>query len=338
MCAYRSVVRQEGEAAWEPPRVKGRVVEGYVPVVRGSVEEPQVVTEAPALAGEAWQAEERPGRVEPADNREPAVEVNGGSVAWWVFLGRPWSCRWRWVLAIGAGASLALGMMGAAMPALRGMYALTMAAWIPLAVVTFFKELEVTRRVSWGMATGVVIVGGAASLLISLGLYALLGVEEVGLAGVIEEPAKAAVLVALSAEPGRRHGRLAGLLLGACVGAGFAIPETVVYAYGFGELADPSTVILLIRGILSPFCHIAWTGALGGAIGAARGNRGGLGAIFTSGLFWAILGGMVLSHCLWNLVGPITYAALGLWVLLFHFIKRGAAEAAAEGFYPQGEN
>ena len=77
---------------------------------------------------------------------------------------------------------------------------------------------------------------------------------------------------------------------------------------------------------------------LGGSGQAARGNRGGLGAILTSGLFWAILGGMALSHCLWNLVGPITYAALGLWALLFHFIKRGAEEAAAEGFYPHGEN
>ncbi|MGN0856320.1 MAG: PrsW family glutamic-type intramembrane protease [Candidatus Spyradenecus sp.] len=232
MCAYRSVVRQEGEAAWEPPRVKGRVVEGYVPVVRGSVEEQQVVTEAPALTGEAWQAEERPRRVEPTDKREPAVEVSGETVTWWGFLGRPWSWRWRWVLAIGAGASLALGVMGAVVPALRGLYAVGLAAVVPLAVVTFFKELEVTRQVSWGMAAGVVVVGGAASLLISRGLYALLGVEEAGFAGVIEEPAKAAVLVALSAEPGKRHGRLAGLLLGACVGAGFAIPETVVYAYG----------------------------------------------------------------------------------------------------------
>ncbi|MGN0886550.1 MAG: PrsW family glutamic-type intramembrane protease [Candidatus Spyradenecus sp.] len=307
-----------------------RVVGGYVPVVRGSVEEPWrsagVQETARPIASERAMTEERP------------VCVNGEPLAWWRFLGRPWSWRWRGVFALGAGACLVLGVMGEMVPALRGMYALGMAAWIPLAVVTFFKEIEVTRRASWGMAAGVMVVGGAASLLISLGLYALLGVKEAGFAGVIEEPAKAAVLVVLSAEPGKRHGQLTGLLLGACVGAGFAIPETVVYAYGFGGAAEPSTFILLIRGLLSPFCHIAWTGALGGAIGAARGKQGSLGAIFASGLFWAILGGMVLSHCLWNFVGPITYAAVALWALLFHFIKRGAAEAAAEGFYPQGEN
>lgn len=329
MCAYKSVVRLEGEEAWEPPRAKERVVGGYVSVVRGSVEELRGAAEEPwqsAGAQETARAEERP------------VGVGEEALAWWRFLGRPWSWRWRGVLAIGAGACLVLGVMGAAVPALRGLYAVALSAVVPLAVVTFFKELEVTRRVSWGMVAGVMVLGGAASLLISLGLYTLLGVQEAGFAGVIEEPAKAAVLVALSAEPGKRHGRLTGLLLGVCVGAGFAIPETVAYAYGFGELAAPSTVTLLIRGLLSPFCHIAWTGALGGAIGAARGERGGLEAIFASGLFWAILGGMVFSHCLWNLVGPITYAALGLWILLFHFIKRGAAEAATAGFYPLGEN
>ena len=56
MCAYQSVVRREGEAAWEPARGTGRVVGGYVSVVRGSVEELQGVAEEPWLSGGAREA------------------------------------------------------------------------------------------------------------------------------------------------------------------------------------------------------------------------------------------------------------------------------------------
>ncbi|MDT7616985.1 MAG: protease PrsW [Pseudonocardiales bacterium] len=77
-----------------------------------------------------------------------------------------------------------------------------------------------------------------------------------------------------------------GLLVGVAVGTGFAVLETLGYGFvilpttGGDLLATEGTLIL--RGLLSPAAHIAWTGLAAAALWHAhaqrwrpRGGRGG---------------------------------------------------------------
>lgn len=91
-----------------------------------------------------------------------------------------------------------------------------------------------------------------------------------------------------------------------CVGAGFAIHETVLYAYGGFEkrrrlqwrccVAARSTFAILSRGV--DRCS-------GGVIWAARGEWGGVPEVLCSWKVWAVLGGMMAAHCLWKTAGPM---------------------------------
>ena len=299
---------------------------GYRPVVRTAGPEVEPTDEA-SVNGEEFFG--------------PEVEVRGEAYgvevpAWVALLGRPWSWRWRWVLGIGAAVCVALGLAAEAVPGVHLVYAAAMAACVPVALVTLFCELDMTERVGGGVAAAVTAVGGVGALALALVLYRLTGIEEAGLAGLVEEPAKGAMLAVLAMASRRFPGILSGVALGVCVGAGFAIVETFFYAYGFGEDGGPSTWVLLVRGVLSPLTHLAWTGALGGAMWAARGaGRPGWRA-FGSWLTWGILAAMVLMHCIWNSVGPVEWLAVALWALIFWFVKRGVAEASAWGFRPKG--
>ena len=247
--------------------------------------------------------------------------------AWFRLLGRPWSWRWRWVLGAGVAMCIVLWMLMTMAPGFHWLYTCTMAACIPVTAITLFCEMDVTRRVSWWMAVLVTILGGFLSLFLSSFLWGLLG---------IEEPAKGLVLLILAMFSKRFPGILSGVALGVCVGSGFAIFETIGYAYEYGEGGNPSTLVLLVRGLLSPLMHLAWTGALGGAMWAARGpNRIGWWAL-GSWLPWAVLIGMVVIHCIWNTVGPVQWVCLALWALIFHLAKQGATQVATWGVAPKG--
>jgi protease PrsW len=155
------------------------------------------------------------------------------------------------------------------------------AAVVPIAFVTFISG----RRLAFGVggaATaltalfgGVIGVLGAGTLEYeterSLGALPLLSV------GLIEEAAKliipAAVLLLLR---DRRH-RADGLLLGVAAGAGFAVLETMGYAFAVlvesrGDLTDVNS-LLVDRGLLSPAAHMAWTGLAAAALWRAAGRR-----------------------------------------------------------------
>ncbi len=110
----------------------------------------------------------------------------------------------------------------------------------------------------WGGIVGVVIAGFLEyQTLRSLGVLPLLGV------GLIEESAKLAVPLVIYVR-GRYRSETDGLLFGVASGMGFAALETM--GYGFVALLASRGSIgileetLLVRGLLSPAGHAAWTG------------------------------------------------------------------------------
>jgi RsiW-degrading membrane proteinase PrsW (M82 family) len=92
---------------------------------------------------------------------------------------------------------------------------------------------------------------------------------------LIEEAAKLGVLMfALRRQPGIRGVR-AGLVLGAAAGLGFAVPESVGYAFDAALTSagtDPRILLEteLLRGVLAPFGHGLWTAITGGALLSLR--------------------------------------------------------------------
>jgi RsiW-degrading membrane proteinase PrsW (M82 family) len=141
-----------------------------------------------------------------------------------------------------------------------------------------------------------------------LGFLPMLGV------GVIEEFAKLIVPVLLLVLIRRNRHSADGLLLGVASGAGFAVLETMGYAFvvliqSQGDLAVVNSV-LFVRGILSPAAHMAWTGLAAAALwhAAAEHWHGPAVARFL-GTYVVV----VLLHSAWDLAGnTVTYLVLSV--------------------------
>ena len=217
----------------------------------------------------------------------------------------------------------------------------------PTAALVFFQECNVSGRVSAWKTISVFLIGGVLSILVTqlfnetnFAQTTYAAIDAAG-AGAIEEPAKALILLWFVARNKRYPFILDGLLLGAAVGAGFAAFETAGYIFigfmegissgdigvGFGMM----TATALIRGVLAPFMHIAWTAAIGGALWSSRGMAGDLAtAIFS----WRTLGVFFLSvglHTLWNAGLAGSWLAMIAWIPLIHYLRRGIAQCVEQG-------
>ena len=93
--------------------------------------------------------------------------------------------------------------------------------------------------------------------------------------------------------------------------------------------------LALIRSVLSPFMHIVWTAAIGGAFWMARGlDAFEMGKCLFS---WRVLGTLAISiglHMLWNsgrgfsIIG-ITFFAIAGWKMVIYFLNVGYKQLRA---------
>jgi protease PrsW len=156
---------------------------------------------------------------------------------------------------------------------------------IPVVVVSFV----------WGGAVGVLVASVLEyDTLRTLGILPMLGV------GLIEEAAKLILPVAFYVQ-GRYRSEAAGLVLGVASGMGFAALETMGYAFVTllktrGNLAVLDDV-LLVRGLLSPAGHAAWTGLVAAVLWRER-ERGRPGLLSGKVVGTFLLA--VVLHALWD--------------------------------------
>jgi RsiW-degrading membrane proteinase PrsW (M82 family) len=151
---------------------------------------------------------------------------------------------------------------------------------IPISVLLFYYEMNITRNVSIYQIAKMVLLGGVISLIVSLFGYQWLGNLPIGgfLAGIVEEVGKVSALI-LVVRNMRYPWTLNGLLLGGAVGAGFAGIESAGYAFdalfGSNGQIDTGGVLMSIleRGILAPGGHVAWAAMNGAALWRVKGNR-----------------------------------------------------------------
>ena len=178
----------------------------------------------------------------------------------------------------------------------------------------------------WGGAVGTLVAGTLEyDLLRSLGIFSLLGV------GLIEESAKL-IFPLIYFFAGRYRSEASGILFGVASAMGFAALETMGYAFvtllqskgSLGALDE----VLLVRGLMSPAGHAAWTGLVCAVLWRERLKAGH--ALLNWRVVAAFLTAVVL-HALWDtfnsLQGAIALLSLGVALASLIFFVRRVREA-----------
>jgi RsiW-degrading membrane proteinase PrsW (M82 family) len=190
------------------------------------------------------------------------------------------------------------------------------AATTPAAFAVYMSRLAGPIRVGaralglfslWGGTIGAVVAG-----VLETDTGQVLGGLPTPFIGFIEESAKLIVPLAVVLFARQRgHTRADGLAIGVAVGVGFATLETMGYAFAVllqskGNLHAMDQV-LLMRGLLAPAGHAAWTGLATAALWRVGLERTGRSVVAFVGTFL----GVVVLHALWDATGnALVYLAL----------------------------
>lgn len=213
---------------------------------------------------------------------------------------------------------------------------------VPFATLLFFFEANVRRNVSLYQTNRLILVGGVLSLIVSLMMFELaekIHISWLGasVAGLVEEPAKLCAL-AIIINNARYPYILNGMLFGAAVGTGFAAFESAGYALRFALARGTGAMndVIVIRGLLAPFSHIAWTAMAAAALWRIKGPQRFEFAMVRNIRFLKVAGAAVVLHMVWNMdfTHPfyLKNFALGAvaWVILFGLIQEGLKQLRAE--------
>lgn len=221
---------------------------------------------------------------------------------------------------------------------------------VPFTVLVLIFEFNVFRNISFYTVLKSLFLGGALSLIVtailpSFWFQGITSVTDAFVAGGGEEVAKLLVVYWILKRNRAYPYVLNGLLIGAAVGAGFAIFETAGYgmvSFLRGDdnawVGKGSMFVLALRNLLAPGGHVVWAAISGaGLLLAAR--REPLSAVmFRRKPFWAAFLVSVVLHVLWDmpffkskwwtvcLMLILTFAA---WIVVAWFIRRGLEEVDA---------
>ncbi len=221
---------------------------------------------------------------------------------------------------------------------------------VPFSLLIFFFEVNTPRNVSLFQVIKLLLIGGLVSIVVSLFGFRYTGLDSwlgAAAAGIIEESGKALTLL-LVVRKMRFRWTLNGLLLGATVGAGFAIFESAGYALTSAvDNFDAMRHTIVERGFLSVLGgHVLWTGLVGAALWRVRGNEPFRREMLIDPRFLRVFGICVLMHMTWNwselslpMYGKYFILGCAAWLLVLGFIQNGlkqvreaqAREAVAPG-------
>jgi protease PrsW len=213
------------------------------------------------------------------------------------------------------------------------------AAIVPAAFLTFVYGRRLAYDVGLPVIASAAFFGGVIGTVVAgtleydaqrdLGFLPMVGV------GLIEETSKLLIPLAVLILFRRYRTRADGLLIGVAAGAGFAALETM--GYGFVTLLESKgsiteTVdVLLLRGIMSPAGHMAWTGIAATALYAAAESG------WTARRIGGFVGAFILAvalHTAWDsqssLIGTAIVAIVSLIALGWTVHRTAAARPRAE--------
>lgn len=210
---------------------------------------------------------------------------------------------------------------------------------VPIATLVLFLEVNAFRNISFYSVLVYFFVGGGASLVVTLFLFNL-DILDTNIAttwgammvGVIEEVGKAVIVFVLLKRIPNTGYILPALLVGACVGAGFAAFESAGYAYLQGSF-DMLTFNIYLRAFLAPGGHVAWAAITAAAMVIAKGNGPLTSSVFTNGRFLKIFIIPIVLHGLWDapiFQGFIKLTALIVivWIVVLILINMGLEQVS----------
>ena len=165
------------------------------------------------------------------------------------------------------------------------------------------------------------------------------------IAGFTEEPAKLLGML-LVAKNTRFRWTLNGLLIGACVGTGFAVVETAGYAFHNAiknESMEQSWDTLMLRALLYPLGgHALLSSMVGAGLWRVKRERRFDWAMLKDARFLRLFAIAVVLHALWNAPAdwdwsPAKELFVGFvaWLIILSLVQAGlkeirAAQAVAE--------
>jgi protease PrsW len=179
---------------------------------------------------------------------------------------------------------------------------------IPVAFVAYFYEYVRDRDISLPLLTTCFVVGGIVGVisagLIEYGTLRSANVVSLFAIGLIEETVKLIFPVIMFVRWKYQH-EADGLLFGVAAGMGFAALETMGYALvnliQSGGNVGVLQQVLLIRGLLSPSGHAAWTGFVCAVLWRHRQQTGHLFGMSVVGAFLAA----IALHALWDIISSM---------------------------------
>jgi len=191
---------------------------------------------------------------------------------------------------------------------------------VPVTFVAYIYERVRAKEVPLSCLL-ICFLGGGTVGLIAAGLLefkTLTGLSILGLFGVglIEEGAKL-IFPMIQYVRGRYRSEADGLLFGVASGMGFAALETMGYGLvtliksqgNIGALEE----VLLIRGLLSPAGHAAWTGLVCAVLWREHYEKGrGIVNLAIVGTF--ILA--VVLHALWDIINSMGGPTVTAWIIV----------------------
>lgn len=160
--------------------------------------------------------------------------------------------------------------------------------------------LSIARLVA-AFAIGGLLGVTLAALIETIVLNSIPGVLWFPGVAVIEETIKIAIVWGIARNLTAYY-RRDGMVLGACVGFGFAAFETSGYAFNALIQADNSQLLPVVetqlsRGLLTPVGHGLWTALLAGALFAAAEKTGKLRITLSVVGWWCVV---VFLHWMWD--------------------------------------
>jgi protease PrsW len=192
------------------------------------------------------------------------------------------------------------------------------ASLVPVTFVVYVYQRVRVRDIPLGAVALVAFLGGAVGLIVAgmleyatlreLGVFQLLGVS------VIEESAKLILPLAVYFH-GRYRTEADGLLFGVASGMCFSAMESM--GYGLSAFLQNNGAVgaleatLLLRGLVSPVGHAAWTGLVCALIWRERQRAGHITLNMT--VVAAFLAAILL-HTSWNTLGSLTSRSSINWV------------------------
>ena len=217
---------------------------------------------------------------------------------------------------------------------------------VPFTVLVFFFEFNVFKNISFYTVLKALFIGGAMSIIVtavlpSFWFQGITSVSDAFVAGIGEEVAKLLVVYWILKRNRAYPYVLNGILVGAAVGAGFAIFETASYCMNFLLAGDNSWVgkdsmfVLALRNLLAPGGHVVWAAISGAGLLFAARHEPLSASVFGRKPFLAAFLASVVLHVLWDveffesgwgMVCQMLSLSFTAWGVVVWFLRRGLEE------------